>query len=80
MTAAVVLFAGCGGSSLGLEAQTATIRLSTAELAALQGFPPDWSWTGTKTANSRMIGNAVPPAIAHAIAAVNTPTTLERAA
>jgi site-specific DNA-cytosine methylase len=57
-----------------------TIRLTTPELAALQGFPPDWTWTGTKTQQARMIGNACPPALVHAVAAVNRPVQMERAA
>lgn len=56
------------------------IRLTIPELATLQGFPPDWTWTGTKTAQARQVGNAVPPALAHAIAAANLPTELEVAA
>ena len=54
------------------------LRLLTSEIAALQGFPAVWTWTGTKTQQSRMIGNAVPPALAHAVASVNRPA-LERA-
>ena len=49
------------------------IRLTIAELATLQGFPPDWIWTGNKTAQARQVGNAVPPALAHAVADVNRP-------
>ena len=45
-------------------------RLTTAECAALQGFPPDWPWRGTKTAIYRQIGNAVPPLLAQRLAAV----------
>ena len=56
------------------------VRLSIPELATLQGFPPDWKWTGTKTQQARMVGNAVPPALAAAVASVNRPITLERAA
>lgn len=56
------------------------IKLTIPELAALQGFPPDWKWTGTKTQQARMVGNAVPPALAAAVASVNRPITLERAA
>ena len=34
----------------------------TAEMAArLQGFPPDWAFSGGKTSQYRMIGNAFPP-------------------
>jgi len=56
------------------------VRLTIPELAALQGFPPDWKWTGTKTQQARMVGNAVPAALAAALASMNRPITLERAA
>ena len=52
------------------------IRLTTPELAVLQGFPADWVWTGTKTQQARMIGNAAPPSLAAAVAAVNRPAAL----
>lgn len=55
-------------------------RLTIPELAALQGFPPDWQWTGNKTQNARMVGNAVPPALARVVAAANRPLTMEAAA
>ena len=32
--------------------------------SALQGFPPDFCWVGSKTARARCIGNAVPPPLA----------------
>ena len=57
-----------------------SVKLSIDELAQLQGFPPDWKWTGTKTQQARMVGNAVPAALAAAVASVNRPITLERAA
>lgn len=49
------------------------IRLTIPELATLQGFPPDWEWTGTKTAQARQVGNAVPPVMAELLATVNRP-------
>lgn len=51
-----------------------TIRLSIAELARLQDFPADWTWTGTKTQQARMIGNAVPRTLARVVAEGNRPT------
>lgn len=42
-------------------------RLSPAECAALQSFPPDYPWRGTKTAIYRQIGNAVPPPMAEVV-------------
>lgn len=55
-------------------------KVPIAELATLQGFPAGWTWTGTKTQQARMVGNAVPPALAHAVVAVNRPQVMERAA
>ena len=56
------------------------IRLTTPELAALQGFPADWTWTGTKTQQARLIGNAAPPALAEAVARANQPRAAKAAA
>jgi DNA (cytosine-5)-methyltransferase 1 len=42
----------------------------TVKMAALvQGFPPEWEFTGRKTPAYRQIGNAFPPPVAKAIAA-----------
>lgn len=46
---------------------TEPIRLTTAEAAILQGFPPDHPWRGTQTAKHLQIGNAVPPPLAKAV-------------
>lgn len=41
----------------------------TVQMAALvQGFPPDWSFQGGKTAAYRQVGNAFPPPVAGAVA------------
>jgi DNA (cytosine-5)-methyltransferase 1 len=47
-------------------------RLTPAECATLQGFPDGYPWHAcrTKTARYRAIGNAVPPALAQAVASV----------
>jgi DNA (cytosine-5)-methyltransferase 1 len=45
------------------------VRLSVAQAAALQTFPHDWPWQGTRTAQYRQIGNAVPARLAAAILA-----------
>ena len=44
-------------------------HLIMVELAALQGFPPDYPFHGNKTAVRRQISNAVPPPFSNAIAA-----------
>ena len=42
-------------------------RLTLKMVATLQGFPPDWQFSGKKTATYRQIGNAFPPPVARAI-------------
>ncbi|GGV85103.1 cytosine-specific methyltransferase [Streptomyces gelaticus] len=44
-------------------------KLTAAQAAMLQGFPPDWHFTGSKTARYKQIGNAFPPPVARAVAA-----------
>ena len=43
-------------------------RLTPAECAILQDFPPDHPWQGTKTSIYAQIGNSVPPTLACAVA------------
>ena len=43
------------------------IRLTPKMLARLQGFPDTWEFSGKKTADCRMIGNAFPPPAAEAV-------------
>ena len=42
-------------------------RLTIAEVALLQGFPADWQFSGTKTAQYAQVGNAVPPKMAEVV-------------
>ena len=42
-------------------------RLTVEQCAALQGFPPDWTFTGNKSSQHRQIGNAVCPALGEAV-------------
>lgn len=42
-------------------------RLTPLECAALQAFPPDWPWHGTKASRYRQVGNAVPPPMAEVL-------------
>jgi DNA (cytosine-5)-methyltransferase 1 len=44
--------------------------LSVVEAAALQGFDPKFKWPQSRNAAFRLIGNAVPPPISKAVAAV----------
>ncbi|MEI8410598.1 MULTISPECIES: DNA cytosine methyltransferase [unclassified Kribbella] len=43
------------------------VKLTVAQAALLQGFPPDWKLAGKKTAQYRQIGNATPPPVARAL-------------
>lgn len=43
-------------------------RLTVEMVARLQGFPPDWHFTGRKTPAYRQVGNAFPPPVAYAVA------------
>jgi DNA (cytosine-5)-methyltransferase 1 len=43
-------------------------RLTVEMVALLQGFPPDWKFSGKKTNAYRQVGNAFPPPIACAVA------------
>ncbi|NUK00274.1 DNA (cytosine-5-)-methyltransferase [Streptomyces lunaelactis] len=43
------------------------VKLTLAQIALLQGFPPDWKFSGRKTAAYRQVGNAFPPPVAAAV-------------
>lgn len=43
------------------------VRMTVAQLAALQSFPAGFAFTGTTTAQHRQCGNAVPPLLAEAL-------------
>jgi DNA (cytosine-5)-methyltransferase 1 len=43
-------------------------RLTVKMAALIQGFPPDWQFSGKKTAAYRQVGNAFPPPVAAAVA------------
>ncbi len=55
-------------------------RLAVAEAAALQGFPTNYPWAGSRTKQFQQIGNAVPPPLATAVLHALVPAALEVAA
>lgn len=46
-----------------------SVRLTVAQVGILQGFPPDYPWTGSPTSAYRQAGNAIPPPLASAVLA-----------
>ncbi|MFG2232703.1 DNA cytosine methyltransferase [Streptomyces sp. NPDC048723] len=54
------------------------IRITAAEAGALQTFPADYPWAGTKGAQFSQIGNAVPPLLAAHLLAPHLGKTLSR--
>ena len=49
-----------------------SVRITVAEAAALQSFPPGYPWQGTRTAQFRQVGDACPPLMMIAVAGVAT--------
>ncbi len=46
---------------------TGVPRLTVRMAALIQGFPPDWNFSGKKTPAYRQVGNAFPPPVAEAV-------------
>ena len=49
------------------ESQSAPVRMTVAQLAALQSFPAGFAFHGTLSSQHKQVGNAVPPPLAAAI-------------
>lgn len=47
--------------------QSGAVAMSVKDRQILQGFPPDFAFEGTKAAQRRQVGNAVPPPLAEAL-------------
>lgn len=57
------------------------VRVTVQEGAILQGFPPDYPWSGPRTQQLLQVGNAVPPPLARVVLAeLVDGVVLERAA
>jgi DNA (cytosine-5)-methyltransferase 1 len=57
-----------GGEPPLKEAPPRLRRITVQEAAALQSFPPGWVFVGSRVAQYRQVGNAVPPNLAQAVA------------
>jgi DNA (cytosine-5)-methyltransferase 1 len=51
-----------------VERHADSIKVGIVEAAILQGFRPDYPWSGCKTAQYTQVGNAIPPLLAETIA------------
>ena len=74
---------GHKGRERGGESQFAlgAVRVTVAEAATLQGFPPDYPWSGPTTRQHQQIGNAIPPPLAeHVLAEASGITRANEAA
>lgn len=62
---------GIDGSGVANEAPAADFqgmpKITSGMMAAIQGFPPQWTFGKKKTVACRMIGNAFPPPVARAV-------------
>ena len=50
--------------------QLGAVRVTVAEAAALQSFPPGYPWQGTATRQHQQVGNAIPPLLAEHVLAM----------
>jgi DNA (cytosine-5)-methyltransferase 1 len=56
-----------GGFRFQTDEPPALIKMTIEEAGALQSYPPDFVWHGSKTSQFLQVGNAVPPPLAEAV-------------
>lgn len=61
------LFFGQRTNAVDWQTDEGSLRVSVAEAGVLQSFPADYPWQGTKSAQYRQCGDAVPPLLSAAI-------------
>lgn len=61
------LFFGQRTNAVDWESESGTRRVTVEEAGVLQSFPASYPWQGTKSAQYRQVGDAVPPLLAAAV-------------
>lgn len=58
---------GLLGETTGTDTAASPRRITLPEASVLQGFPPDYPWSGERSVQFHQVADAVPPPMAHAV-------------